>query len=446
MWNYFVSHYIELQFGIAFPFTEVAFLLGILLILSPKTKRKSDIVWRGVELIIMWVLLTVGSALIEMYFDWIVKMYALVPGLIALYAIIRSKLPWDLRFVYGVLYYAVFLSSLTISSHLGRLMGDLLTKTPMVTATIQCLMLVGISAYIRFCRVEKYSTVPKYCSGLIILISSIHIFAHEILTGNGAVQTWVEIGFILIELVAFHLYYSISKMYDEKVRLNVLYLKQERENYVMELARSEIEKIKELRHDMKNHYTFMSYLVEEGRTEELKEYFEQYSTELYDALQFSLCGNYAIDYILNFEIRRARARSVEIDYKILVPPQLPFEDKDLCSLLTNILDNAIEAAAKMEDKTVELKLEWTNDVFLIHCSNATDRFTEGKISSHLPTTKDNRVAHGYGMKIIRSVVKKYNGVVKINVKDGKFHLSLFLGQPDIESVVREDKDKEEVSV
>ena len=431
MWDYFVSHYIELQFGIAFPLTEIAYVIGISLIFSPKIKRKRDIALRGIELLVLWLLLTMGSGLIEAHFDWITKMYVLMPGLILLYALFISRLPWDLRLVYGVLYYAVFLSSLTLSSFLGREINSFLSGIPFITAIVQCLMLIGISSYIRYCNVDKYSTVPKYCSILIILISCIHIFAHEILTGVGDSQVWVETGFIVIELVAFRLYYSISKMYDEKVKLNILQLKWERESYVMELAQSEIEKIKELRHDMKNHYTFMSYLMEEGRNEELKEYFEQYATEIYDALQFSLCGNYTIDYILNFEIRRAKAQGVEINYKILVPPQLPFDDKDLCSLLTNILYNAIEAAVKMTDRIVELKLEWSNNTLLIQCTNATDQFTEGKISSHLPTTKDNRDAHGYGMKIIRSIVRKYNGVVKINVKDRKFHLSLFLAQPKI---------------
>lgn len=446
VWDYFITHYVKLQYGIAFPLTEVAYIVGLLFILAPKIKRKRDIIWRWLELIVLWLLMTMGSGLIEKYFSWTKKIYILMPGIIVLYAVCRSKLPWNLRAVYGFLYYAVFLSSLSLSAYLGRISSDLMTIKNFVTTSVQILMLVGISSYIRFCRVERYSIAPKYCSALIILIAFIHILVHEWLSEAGDIQAWIEAGFIVIELAAFHLYYSISKMYDEKIKLNIMYLKQERENYVMEIAHSEIEKIKELRHDMKNHLTFMSYLVNEGRTEELKEYLEQYSTELYDALQFSLCGNYAIDYILNFEIRRANSCGVKIDYKIFVPPQLPFDDKDLCSLLTNILDNAIEAAAKMTNKTIELKLEWKNDVFLIHCSNATDQFTEGKISSHIPTTKRNREVHGYGMKIIRSIVKKYNGTVKITVKDGKFRLSLYLGQELAENVPAGNAENKETCI
>lgn len=428
MWDYFITHYVNLQYGIAFVLTEVAYVIGILFILASKIKKKRDIIWRVIDLIVLWLIMTMGAGVIEKYFDWTKKIYILMPSIIVMYAVFRSKLPWDLRIVYGFLYYAIFLSSLSLSSYLGKLSGSVMTVKNLVATTVQILMLIGISAYIRFCGVEKYSVAPKYCSVLIIIISCIHVFVHEWLSNVGDVRSWVEAGFIVIELAAFHLYYNISKMYDEKIKLNILYLKQERENYVMEVAHSEIEKIKELRHDMKNHLTFMSYLVNEGRTQELKEYLDKYSTELYDALQFSLCGNYAIDYILNFEIKRATSLGVKIDYKIFVPPQLPFDDKDLCSLLTNILDNAIEAAAKMEDKNVELKLEWKNDIFLVQCINATDKFTEGKISSHIPTTKRNSEVHGYGMKIIRSIVKKYNGIVKINVKDQKFRLSLYLGR------------------
>lgn len=430
MWDYFITHYIKLQYGIAFPLTECAYIVGILLLLAPNFKRKRDIVRRGLEFVILWLLMTAGAGLIEKYSFWVYKKYILMPGLIALYAVCCGKLPWNLRAVYGILYFSIFCSSLTVSSYLGNISSDLMAIKNSVTAFVQISMLIGIPLYIRLCRVEKYSVVPKYISVLIILIACIHIAAHELLATVGDVRFYVETGFIVIELVAFRLYYVISKMYDEKNKLNIMYLKQERENYVMEIAHSEIEKIKELRHDMKNHLTFMSYLMNEGRTAELKEYLEQYSSELYNALQYSLCGNYTIDYILNFEIGRANAYGVKIDYKILVPPRLPFDDKDLCSILTNILDNAIEAAAKMEDKTVVLKIEWKNEVCLISCSNATDRFTEGTISSQIPTTKPNQDVHGYGMKIIRATVKKYNGTVKIIVKDGKFRLSLYMGRKE----------------
>lgn len=446
MWEYFVTHYVKLQYGIAFPLTEIAYVIGVLLILAPKMERKRDVLWRLGELFVLWLIMTMGAGVIEKRFDWIYKIYVVMSGAIVLYAVFRSKLPWDLRAVYGFLYYAIFISSLAISSYLGKISSDEMVIKNFVTTIIQVLMLVGASAYIRLFRIEKYSGAPKYCSFLIILISCIHFFAHEQLSGTGDLRAWIEAGFVLIELVSFHLYYSISKMYDEKTKLNILYLKQERENYVMEIAHNEIEKIKELRHDMKNHLTFMSYLVNEGKTEELKEYLEKYSTELYDALQFSLCGNYVIDYILNFEIKRANSLGVTIDYKIFVPPQLPFEDKDLCSLLTNILDNAIEAASKMENKTVELNLKYKDNNFLIQCVNATDQFTEGKISSHLPTTKRNHAVHGYGMKIISSIVKKYNGTLKITVQDQKFHLSLYLGKKDVENEQIENGEEKETGV
>lgn len=442
MWDYFISHYIELRFGIAFPLTESAFILGILLIFAPPMKKKTDFLWRAAEFLVLWLVLVMGAGLLETYFIWTIKTYVLMPLLIVVYAIFRSKLSWDLRAVCAVLYCAVFLSSLPMSSTLGRVFDDLMATRTVITAVVQPVMILGIATYIRLCKVGNYTTVPKYCSVLILLISGVHIFAHVMLENSMDIQALVETGFIVIEVAAFHLYYSISKMYDEKIKLQAMYMKREKENYVMEIAHSEIEKLKELRHDMKNHYAFMSYLLEEGKTEELKEYFRQYATELYDVLEFSICGNYTIDYILDFEIKRAKTRGVEIDYKILVPPKLPFDDEDLCSLLTNVLDNAIEAASSLKDKKIELRLEWKNDVLLVHCINATDRFEDGVISSHLPTSKHNREMHGYGMKIIRSVVKKYNGALKIEVRDGKFHLSLFLGQGKTEYVPVESRNEE----
>ena len=107
MWDYFVSHYIELQFGIAFPLTECAYVVGILFLFAPRFRRKRDIARRFIEFLVLWLLMTVGAGLIEQYASWVYKKYILMPVLIVMYAVCCSKLPWDLRAVYGIFYFSV---------------------------------------------------------------------------------------------------------------------------------------------------------------------------------------------------------------------------------------------------------------------------------------------------------------------------------------------------
>ena len=103
---------------------------------------------------------------------------------------------------------------------------------------------------------------------------------------------------------------------------------------------------------------------------------------------------------------------------IIFPPKLPFEDIDLLSLITNIVDNSIENFKPVDDKDViNVSIVTQQDYLRITSFNSVESVVKEKPS--LRTTKKNR-GHGYGTKIIKNITKKYEGYVTFTYEDNKF--------------------------
>ena len=104
---------------------------------------------------------------------------------------------------------------------------------------------------------------------------------------------------------------------------------------------------------------------------------------------------------------------------MVVPPHLPFEDSDLLSLITNIVDNSIENFKPVDAKDViNVSIVTQQDYLRITSFNSVDP-SLAKEKPSLRTTKKNR-GHGYGTKIIKNIAKKYEGYVTFTYEDNKF--------------------------
>ena len=123
--------------------------------------------------------------------------------------------------------------------------------------------------------------------------------------------------------------------------------------------------------------------------------------------------------IVNLELTKAKIAKKKVKFKVVVPPKLPFEDSDLLSLITNIVDNSIENFKPVDDKDeINVAIVTQQDYLRITAFNSVDK-SMIKDKPSLRTTKRNR-GHGYGTKIIKNIAKKYEGYVTFNFEDNKF--------------------------
>ena len=139
-------------------------------------------------------------------------------------------------------------------------------------------------------------------------------------------------------------------------------------------------------------------------------------------------GNNLVDDIVNLELSRATAAGVDVDSRIAVPPELPFEEIDLASVLMNLLDNAIEACAGVPagQRSIRLGILADQGSLIVSVSNPAATAPVQAEGGRLRTTKSNADLHGYGTGIVRKIAEKYDGVADFSFDSGVFTAKVML--------------------
>lgn len=174
-------------------------------------------------------------------------------------------------------------------------------------------------------------------------------------------------------------------------------------------------------HDFKNHMLVVNELIQEEKNREALEYINTYIHRTLSINQRVESGCKIIDIIVNCKIAEALEKSVQFTYEIDYIGEICITDIDMCALLANLLDNAIEACEKIDDKTrcLDLKIKRVNDMLFIEVQNSMVYGRKEK-SRFFETSKKNKELHGLGMKSIDNVIKKYDGHKEYEIQKDKF--------------------------
>lgn len=177
--------------------------------------------------------------------------------------------------------------------------------------------------------------------------------------------------------------------------------------------------IRAFRHDIKNLLVGLSILVNDNKNEKALKYIEDMQGALDSVKGKYNTGNYMVDIILNIKESKASEIGAEINFGGIVPSQ-GVKDIDLVVLFSNLIDNALEACQKIEGKkTINLFSVFKNNMWVLQVQNPT--ITDVKIeSNYVGTTKEDKKVHGFGLKSIERVAKKYNGNMEIKCEEQIF--------------------------
>ncbi len=194
---------------------------------------------------------------------------------------------------------------------------------------------------------------------------------------------------------------------------------------------AEIKKMQEqsrlLKHDMKNHILVILGYLEAGDMIEARKYVSVILDKLNKMYTYVNVGNSLLSYIINSKLSLAKEMGIEIKAEIENLPFNYMDSVDFSALLNNILDNAIEAAATVisRDRRMEVKILSTNGFDTICVKNTIESSVLEK-NPNLTSTKEE-VGHGFGIKQIRGICEKYDGMVDFDEQEGMFIVSIMLG-------------------
>ena len=173
------------------------------------------------------------------------------------------------------------------------------------------------------------------------------------------------------------------------------------------------------RHDYHNHMQVMKAQLALGNTEEMGAYLDQLERELDRVDTFVRSGNLMVDAILNSKLTLARRQEVAVNCSAKAPERLSVEDVDLCVILGNLLDNALEACAQVEKEKRFLRLYLTVNKSQLYFSvqNAAKEEPDFEASRYISRKRGN---HGLGMKRVKAAVDKYDGYLNLANEPGIF--------------------------
>ena len=194
------------------------------------------------------------------------------------------------------------------------------------------------------------------------------------------------------------------------------------EIYVQE-ACGRLEKTRGFRHDIRNHLTVLAELLEEDQTEAARNYLsglEQFSRSLSDELW---TGNAAVSALLRSKVSAAGQRGIGISCQVTVPENLGIRDMDLCVVLSNGIDNAVQAcqAVPEEKRYIEIRSRKKANFYFIFMENSCDMELK-------EVPKD-----GIGLSNIRTVAELYGGRAENEVSDGRYRLKVLFTTQNTDS-------------
>ena len=209
------------------------------------------------------------------------------------------------------------------------------------------------------------------------------------------------------------------------------------ERFQSELIEKQVREIQNMyrqvrgwRHDYRNHINNMKIQLSQENYDGLSDYLNELADDLDTVDTVIKTGNVMADAILNSKLNVAEKMNVQLNVKANVPEMLPMSDVELCSVLGNMLDNAVEACGTLpeEERFMRVYIGKLKGQLYLSVQNSAGKVRKEK-GSYLSTKEDassSTKLHGYGLFRIDRVAKKYGGYVNRQNEEGIFATEIMI--------------------
>lgn len=182
------------------------------------------------------------------------------------------------------------------------------------------------------------------------------------------------------------------------------------------------------RHDYRNHIQTMKAYAANGDLEAIKKYLDMLDVDLNTVDTVIKTGNPMADAILNSKISLAKARNIPVKVDAHIPVKLKTSELDLCCIIGNLFDNAIEASMKLpeEERLIRVYMDMKGTQLYISFTNFTAGGKLRKTGKGFKTSKGE--GHGFGLVRIDAIVERLEGYLSRNSEEGAFTTEILLPQ------------------
>jgi len=226
--------------------------------------------------------------------------------------------------------------------------------------------------------------------------------------------------------------FSALILYD---RLNTVFQKQidrielEKLNQLqaaqMDMLQQALLKDRSFRHDLKNHLISLKFMIQkEGRTYE-NTYFEELIEKTIESDCVVFSGNIEIDGLLSFKQQVANSKGIAITVDAQIPSDLSANMFDIITIIGNLIDNAIEAACRIEqNRTIKLSMHFSAGLLTISTENPFVGILRKNAKNKYLSTKNNSENHGFGLQNVEAAVNRHKGIISISCSNSIFFVEI----------------------
>ncbi|MBQ7596850.1 MAG: GHKL domain-containing protein, partial [Clostridia bacterium] len=214
---------------------------------------------------------------------------------------------------------------------------------------------------------------------------------------------------VLLFLATVFIFFAFQANAQKENKL--LTLQQEKERIDTETAYYEIlerqnTNLRIYAHDAKNHLLAIKSL---NKDSQIETYISEMINNLEEYSNVSHSGNQILDVVINKYQTECKINNINFIFDIKNNNLHGMDHYDIVGLLSNLLDNAKESAIKSKKRDISLETDFRNNYSIIIVANSCDSEPKFDRNGNLVTTKNNSILHGYGLRSVKRIVKKYNG-------------------------------------
>lgn len=220
---------------------------------------------------------------------------------------------------------------------------------------------------------------------------------------------------LLINSISKKHFEQTSELLEDKMRSQL--------KYYMMLDEKDTE-MRKFRHDFRKHMMCVISMLEEESFSDAENYIRSLTDKFNETIPLYKTGNYIADSILSDKAQECKDKGISFKFTGVIPEK-NLNPLELCTILSNSLDNAIEACVKVSEVSAQIRMasDFKNNYWYMKIANTSDSDIEIK-NNNVLTTKSDSLNHGFGLQNIKDVVNKHKGEFKIAQTDGEFTLEI----------------------
>ena len=333
-------------------------------------------------------------------------------------------------------YILIFIYSVMIFDlEVLKIMNNIMFLCFIILLILMITVVVFIVNFFKNCIINvndltvKKQTKLVFIIGIAVLLSE-KVFDNIALNASLVYRVNISTISIAINLAIIHfITYKRFKEYKANSQINILEKQLDyQKNYYEKVINNYGEARKAL-HDMNNHISVIKYFLENKDYKNMDDYIQSLSERIVTNKDNNICRNKVINAICLDKCEMCKKAGINIRFDTVINSKINIDDLDLCIVLGNLIDNAIEACEKINEKELQRVIQVSARIYLnqiyIKVINSKNNKVEKKNNKFLTSKKDKK-NHGIGLENVKESVYKNQGNIEIKDSKNTFEVSLYM--------------------